>query len=499
MPRLIGFQYTKKPVTSGGTSGGASSDQLLRIAEKAYLNQTRYGEYGTVEDVQGFIDRLEKLPQTPDIIEKVADLRNKALQLESKKDDILQQKNIFDYNLQVQLDEAARNNIKYPKSLIQEYARIYGEADANYDDQVLSHITQKYGTKGEIPNDVLNTRRDLKEKATWYSTIINAYNRYGKLDTKGYAFQIDTNPTNGNIVHVNIVPSGEVDKSNYMRANVGVKVSDDMPEANIPMYLRTNDIGRTEDGMTVKGALLGNLMYKEGIDVSGSRSRSLNELQLEKDKIGLRDTLSFWSNSEKEARNKAIDQINSNGVDFSTGDYKYDNLDIPKNSVVSVGKRLFYNTDKGDLLEISGKTNEEKQQNLSGYFSANQLDLKNILPYTTTSDYLKSVDDTPRIKGKIDENYLKPATTIQPKWGGIQPVRTQIQETSTSKNDGFFTKIPSPIKDIEKRINPNPIEDINNRINRLNKPETSPITSQGETSMNDLIESGKSFFRNRLA
>lgn len=496
MPRLIGFQYTKKSNDLPGSK--ASSDQLLRIAEKSYLNSTRYGEYGNVNDVDGFLKQLSKLPQTPDVIEKTVDLNNKRAQIAAKEEDIKNQKNNFDYNLQVDLDNAAKTYIKDPKSLIQEYARIYGEAEAKYNKDVMSYIGQRYGAESKIPSDVSSGREKYKEKATWLSSTINAYNLYTNLDTEGIAFEIDTNPSNGSIVHVNIVPSGEIDKSNYMRTNVGAKVVKNDPASNIPMYLRTNDVGRTEDGMTIKGALLGNIKFKEGINVSGTSSKSLNELQPEK----LAGDLKFWNDSPIELRNKSIDQINRDGVDFSTGDYKYDSLDIPNNSPVSVGQRLFYSTDKGELLEMSGKDNDERQAMMKKYLSDNNI--KANLPYTTTSDYLKNRT----IKGSIDSNYLNTQNGIpQPKWGGMQQsAKPQAQSASfTPTGDSFFAK-PRNLNEPEQEggvTTPSTSGELESKFlplrNRQNKPDIAPITTKNKTSVSDLIDKGKSFFRNRLA
>ena len=167
MALLRGFQKTK----------GDTSTKVLALLEKSYLAKTEGGEYNTIEDVQGAIDLLKKLPQdNVDVQTRIAELEGKKLQFDAKLTDIFSQKDVYDTQLQAGLDNAAKNNFKNMKSLVGSYAAIYADADDRYDKEVMSKIFKRYGTTGDIPKETLDYRKELGEKASFYAQLFNAYN-----------------------------------------------------------------------------------------------------------------------------------------------------------------------------------------------------------------------------------------------------------------------------------------------------------------------------------
>ena len=493
MARLLGFTKTK-------ATGAASSDQMLRIIEKAYLNRTKTGEYQTTQDVEGILEQLKRLPQSPDVMEKVADLENKKLQIGAKLNNILSEKNVFDTELQGGLDVAARQNFKNMRNLIGSYAAIYGDAAERYSSDVLGQINEQYGTAGKIPDDTLAYKKTLDNKAKFYAQLFNSYlvqdpksGEFGALNTDGIAVTIDTNPTNGSINHIDIVPSGEVDGRNYMRTEVGVNVLDTLPNKKLPVFLRTNDVGVTSDGKTIRGSQLGNIKYTESMsEKSGGTTSSGQVLAPTKEVPGFWSKVNFFSDSPEETQSKSVDAIKQNGISFSSSVYNYNSQDIPNGNVLRMGNRLFYSTDKDDqILEISGNNSGEKQANLTKYLQGIGKDPSNVLPYFITNDYLTAPDGNSRIQGKVDENYFSP-------------------ESSPGQPTSFQTNQPSPTAEVSSVQKPQAMSGFFGggagrgaefkpvlSKNRDNKPNVAGETLDGKISTSDVIDKGKSFFRNK--
>lgn len=495
MARLLGFSKTK-------AEGAASSDQMIRILEKTYLARTATGQYQTTQDVEGLIGTLKGMAQTPDVMEKIADLEDKKLQIQTKLGDILASKNVFDTDLQAGLDGAAKANFKNMKSLIGSYAAIYGDAADRYDSEVMGQVAQRYGTTDSIPQENLDYRKTLAEKAKFYAQLFNSYNvrdektgEIGLLDPSGIAVKVDTNPVNGSVQHIEIIPSGQVDGKNYMRTEVGVNVVDGLPNKKLPIYLRVNDVGTTADGKTIRGSTLGNIQYQEKInDKASGATGSAGVLVPHQEHVGFFSKLNFFSDTPAEKLNKSIDSVTKNGVSFSNDSYKYDSNDIPNETVLKMGTRVFYSTGKdGQILEITGKDGAEKQDNLNKYLTGIGKDPNKILPYFITKDYLTAPDGNSRVQGKVDANYFNaptipgaPTSFNAPKpsplgfGGSLQPA---------ALTDSFFSKPGMGTQTTTPSI----------AVNRPNKPDAAPVGSEKKISIGDLVEKGKSFFRNRIA
>lgn len=472
MALLKGFQKTKPE--------GESTSKVLSLLEKSYLSHTDSGDFNTVEDVQGLIDTYKKLPQNIDVQLKIADLENKKIQLGGKLSDILSQKEVFDTQVQDGLDNAARNNFKNMKSLIGSYAAIYADADERYDAEVMSQIFKRYGTTGSIPESTLNYRKTLQEKAQFYAQLYNSYNvqdpvsgEIGLLNPEGIAVQIDTNPIDGSVQHIDIIPSGQIDDKNYMRTEFGLNVISDAPNKKLPTYLRVNDVERSADGKTIRGAMLGNVSYKEKMNSSDNGTEtSANILTPAKEKVGFLSKLNVFSDTPSEKLNNSLDSIKENGINFSSGAYKYDSQSVPNDSVLQMGSRLFYSTGKnGQILEIDGKDSNEKSDNLNKYMVGIGKDPKSILPYKITKDYLVTPDGGSRIQGKVDANYFSspslPKQSVPIDSG--QSVQSNTPEaSSTPATTTFFGNRNNPTKPKE------------------------PVVSK---STPDIIDQGNSFFR----
>lgn len=477
MALLRGFQKTK--------ADGETTSKVLNLIEKSYLTRTTGGEFNTIEDVQGLIDTYKNLPQDNiDVQTRIADLENKKLQLGSKLNDILSQKDVFDTQLQAGLDNAAKNNFKNMKSLIGSYATIYADANERYDDEVMSNILKRYGTTGNIPKETLDYRKILEDKAKFYAQLFNSYNiqdpitgEVGMLNPEGIAVQIDTNPTNGSVQHIDIIPSGQIDDKNYMRTEFGLNIINDLPNKKLPTYLRVNDIGRTPDGKVIRGSMLGNISYQEKIDATDSGgSASANILTPQMKGVGFWAAINPFSDSPQEKLNMSIESIRTNGINFSSDAYKYDSQDVPNDNVLQMGSRLFYSTSKsGQVLEITGKNSKEKADNLSRYMTGIGKDPNKVLPYKVTKDYLIAPDGSSRIQGKVDENYFSSPTTPG------QPVSMNTNQPTTTiptptQNSSFFDNKNVPTKPKEPVISKSTPDLISQGMSFFRTAGTTPIT-----------------------
>jgi hypothetical protein len=466
-------------------SASGDSTKVLNLIESSYLNRTTSGQFNTVEDVQGLIDTYKKLPQSVDVQTKIADLENKKLQVGAKLGDILSQKDVFDTQLQAGLDNAAKNNFKKVKSLIGSYASIYSDASDRYDKEVMSKIFDQYGTTSSIPSDVLDYRKALDDKAKFYSQLFNAYNvqdpttgEIGLLNPASIAVQIDTNPTNGAVQHIDIMPSGQIDDKNYMRTEFGLNVINDLPNKKLPTYLRVNNIGFTSDGKPIRGAMLGNVSYDEKINVSDTGvSSSAGIITPAKEKVGFFGKLNIFSDNPAEKLNSSIDSMKTNGINFSSDAYNYDSQAVPNDAVLQMGTRVFYSTGKdGQILEISGANAKEKSANLDKYLSGIGKDPNKILPYKITRDYLVAPDGSSRIQGNVDANYFNAPTA---------PTQPLSLGTSQPTNP-ISTPITTPTAP------PNPYSAF---FGYRNTP-TPPAQPNVGNSTPDIVNQGNNYFRN---
>ena len=479
MAKLLGFQKT---------SSGADIAKTIQLIEKSYLNRTTGGEFNNTEEVQGLIDVFSKLPKSQEVEIKLADLKNKQLQIQGKLTDILSQKNVFEMDLRQGLDNAAQNNFKDMRSLIGSYAAIYGDAADRYDGEVLSDIAKRYGTTGNIPDETLKYRNTLNEKAKFYAELFNSYNmvdertgELGSLDTSGIAVQLDTNPTTGAVSHLEIVPSSEVDNKTYLRTDVGLNVMDNLPNKKIPVYMRTNPVAVTADGKQIRGGKLGNIDFEETMNsTDGIGTQTAGILSPKRQGTGFSGLNPFYQSPE-EKLNESIDSIKQNGVRFSNDTYRYDSQDIPNDNILKMGNRLFYSTAKdGEVLEIDGKDLNEKADNLNKYLRGIGKEPEKMAPYFITRDYLNAPDGGSRVKGKIDQNYFAtPSAPSQPtSFTTVAPTGGAIQQPTPVEPSSFFA-------------------DNSLRVNRQNKPDEPAVGDQSKYFGQDLIDKGMSFFRGK--
>jgi len=479
MAKLIGFRKTKSEATN-----------ILDVVEKSYLNRTQYGEFNTVEEVDGLVNVLKGLPQTLDVQERIAGLENKKLQISAKLGDLLMEKGVFDTDLNEALTNATKNNLSNPKQIIGSYAAIYGDAAERYETEVFSKIFKRYGTANTIPQEVLDYRKQLNDKAKLYGSVFNSYNfidpdtnEIGMLNPEGFGIVVDTNPATGRISRMELVPSGEIKRDAYMRTDTPLQMIPGAPAKKIPTWIRTFDGGMSDFGKPIRSAVLGEFIYS-GVDTAGKKDDLgglvLGQLKIQKEEEGIlrrlgRIPVPKWFGWEERMFGRepelTVDTMRNDGVNLKN--FQFDSTDVPDGSVLQMGGRLFYSTDKKDeVFEIGGK---DKNETLRRYLQSVGKDPNSAnVPYFVDRNYFAAPDGSSRIKGTIDDKFFNPpAPSIPP---AIESPRAPVEispEPVVEEPAGFFAQ----------------------RTNRLNVPEESRETIGGLPSASDIVEKGKSFFR----
>lgn len=498
MSQLLGFHRTK---TADAEKDIA--DKYITLAEQSYLNKTKYGEFNTSEEIQGLIDTLSAMPGASTSVNlqtKIAELQNKKLQFDAKKNDILNQKDVFDTELKSSLQYAAKFNYSDIKKLAGSYAAIYSEAAEDFDKDVMAKVGERYGTDSTIPAANLSYRKELQEKAKFYAGIFNAYNmkgadgKIGALNPEAYAVQIDTNPTNGSIVGIDIVPSDSVDEGKYMRTDIGLNVVNDENGNKLPMYLRTFDAGKTSDGKSIRGGMLGGVTFQaldSKSDDKSAETMGIGTLKAIKAKPSFWDKMNFISVSKDEQQKSDVESLVKNGLSLSGGGYKYDQNDMPTGTILEMGRRKFYQTDNGELWEADGQDENSKNANLNKYIQGLGKDPSKIQTYKVTSDYLVDDEQNSKVKGKINDETFSPAPVgMSQSTLGRPQQQISVMEPEKPELSSFFTaKAKQQTTQSTSYMSKN----------RQNKPNTSSAeSSTGKSSINDIIDKGKSFFRTRV-
>lgn len=476
MAQLQGFQKRS------GT-GAASSDQMIRILEKTYLNRTEGGEFSNESEVQGLIDALGKMPQTPDVMEKVADLENKKLGMKSKFEDITNSKALFEDNLNDALRLEARNNYKDMGMLIGNYMNVYADAEERIDTYINDNVYKRYGSSATVPQELIDLKNSIKEKARYYSTLtalISTPEGIGSLNAEGLAVQVQTNPLTGNIISLDVVPRGEVDAKSYMETDIKAKIDGTQPLA-VPIYVNASNDKVTPSGVQTKFGRLGSMEFRGADKLTGSKDEiKTQEKDLEGYGIGKlaaqNENVSMWAwlnpfyDSPEEKAKKGLDSARTEGMTFN--DFNFDGNDIPPKSMVRKGNRLYFQQENGDVSEFDGADYREKAENAKKYLTQVGLDPNKVgAPLYADDVYFVAPDGSSRIKEKIGADYFAPQ--LPPTQGAS--VFTAPTSTSTASST------PE---------NPNLLSSFFGNTNRPDMPNT-----QMKTTTPSFIDKAQSFFK----
>lgn len=481
MAKLLGFQKRS------GT-GEASSDQMIRILEKTYLNRTPNGEFTNTGEVQGLIDALSGMAQTPDVMEKIADLENTKLKFQSRQTDIMNSKAVFEDNLEDALRVEARNNYKDLGQLIGNYMNVYADAEENIDQYINDNVYQRYGASAVPPQELLDLKDKIKEKARYYSTLtalIASPEGMDNLNAEGLGVKVQTNPLTGNIISLDVVPRGEIG-DDFMQTDIKGRIEGG-DGVSIPMYINAQDDKVTDLGTQTRFARLGSMEFRGVKDLEGGaaekkeRTKELGDeygvgtLKAQNEHRGLGDWLKgIFTETDAETANKGLESARNQGLTFK--DFNFDGNDIPSQSVVRKGNRLYFQQENGDLSEFEGSTYAEKDENARKYLQQIGADPnKANVPFYADDVYFVAPDGSSRIKEKIGKDYFMPPTP-------------------PTSEPTAFSPLPAPTQATAPQENQNLLSSFFGNTNRPNLPNT-----KTETTTPSIIEKGKSFFRSKFS
>jgi len=501
MPRLIGFLSAP----TKARKGASTEKKTLGILEKQYIvNNTKYGELNTTEQVDGLISSMLKLPQTPDVQTRILELQAKKAQFIGKQEDLLNTKNVFDADLQDAIQSSTRANFKDPQQLIASMAAIYTGKAAEYQDTLYTTVKDRYGSVASIPAEATSYGQELDKKAKMFASLFNAYSEkdasgnLGNLDPNGFAVRIDTNPLNGKVQNVSIVPSDEVNADQYMRTEVGMNVFNSLPNNRLPIYLRTYDGGVTKDGKKIYRSKIGSTDFEA---IKSTQSADANGESVSGYSQGLLTPVikdeGFWGNFKRdtpeELSNDNSKSLIENGLNFNAPDLQYDNHDVPRDRVARIGGDLYYTTPNNDgVLKADGRDINEKKANMARYLQSIGRDPKlTDQPFFTTRDYLQGPQGTSRVQGNIDANYFSALPKANPNISLAPPPAPSLSNLQSQSTGNALSPaaLSSPGLNVLS----------GGQVNTPNRPDAPKESSGGTSFVNDIIEKGKNFFRNPTA
>lgn len=490
MRPLLGFREARTT---------ASEQNIIDLVVKSHLNRTQHGEFNTTQEVDVAINALKQLPQTVNVQERILDLENIRIRISSNLESIMMDKDVFDTELEEALANAARSQFQNPRQMIGSYAAILGDAHERFDSEVLAKIHERGGATDGIPADIMEYRNRLDERTRLYTSIFNSYNfvdqdtnELGTLSPDAFAFVIDTNPADGSIRRIDIVPSGEVDKNTYMRTDISTQMMGAMPAKRLPIYLRTFDGGLTDFHQPVRSAVLGDFTFS-GVNTANRGDDlgpiGIGELKIQAEGEGLirglgRTITPTWFGLEENLMGRSqprlVGRIREEGINLKN--LQFNNDVIPQGAIVKMGSRVFYSSDQeNEMFEISGRTRAERMENARKH-------LQNIgkdpiladTPHFIHRSSLMSPDGHSRVKGKIDENFLAPPSPSTP-----PPLPGAVQQASPQAAH-FARTEPVPLEE-GQIVGPS-------RPPSLIEPRESV---RGFPSVPDVIQKGASFFREK--
>lgn len=493
--RLTGISI---PKSANGSLTDADTNRLTDIIEKAAIrDNTAYGEVRTPSEAAAVHAALStKAPQTLYTQEKLLDYENMGHKTQAALADVNQNVDLFDSDLKAQLKDAAGSSINNMQNLIGNYAQIYTDAAEKYQANVADKVLSRYEAP---PAGVMTYLADLKKKATMYSGLYNSYQmkdasgEYGVLDPNAYAVLVDTNPANGKISNVEIVPVGDA-PAGYMRTDVGTNVfpsSDSSVKAKqLPMYLRGEVSGTDGSGKNIYTATIGGLKFSATASADGSKNATLS--------LQRTDEGSFF---HKLFTPDNAPAIKSQGLFFDdTAAFQFDKNAIPDNSIVHVGSKTYFQSSGGDLFNVSGKDSNEMKANLTNFMKMKGVDPANVHDFYAAGDYVYKPDGTTKVQGAIDANLLKVGPNTQPPvstgptsmldFTGTRPPTGGTMPTSTAAIASAPPAVDSG-SPLDKAAS-----FFGGRKNTPAVPDKA-VASRGNTpiSGNDVIAGGESFFK----
>lgn len=331
-------------------------------------------EFGAIDDpnvYQSLIDLLQPYAGNAKIQAKIDNLLADKKQLETKMQNVVENKSFIDNNLNDALLQIAKNYYNNPQALIMKTAELYNAAKDQLDNEIIPRAIRKVGVGNALPADILNYQKQINDKAT---DMLRLYNSYvtgtGPQNPDAYGVFIQTNPDNGLPVSVQVKPVSSLDPelNGYIKTN-------NVRYGTIPVYLNTENIDGKEVGRLIVSS------DKNGNPVSQDYTYNKDSKMLEGSRPNEKSI--FGINWFESAATKLTEQA----LDWSNlKQFGADYVGIPANSVMRDSQNNYY------YMDNSGKTSKALSKESMGAYlqqiGKNKEDVNN-RAYLINADFLK--------------------------------------------------------------------------------------------------------------
>lgn len=499
MTSLVGFRSSRRAKKSGKGGGGFTDSQAVALLTSSL------GKNPTISDITSVQDRLKKLGSEE---AQVADVKLKAQKVDMLNERVILSNGISDIesNLRNNLNSKAAGSFSNPYALSRDYAEQYSLAVEAVQARLDGLFESGRATQENIA--ALNEQKDkYMEKVKFYDNLRSSYYQQnsrgvpGPEDPTQYVYVPEVNPSTNKFSAVQIMKTSDLKDKGYMIADIKVQVAEGMGEG-LPMAVPVHEVGKTDDGKPIMGATVGRINFRQEVKQgkSGSWSVSPNIIAQEEDE--------GWFGEKKDAAGNSISETNmtirdakKNGLKLGEANhYGFDSSDMESGSLLRSGSRVFYKTDTGKVLEVSGESTEAKFKTLANYLKNSGKDSQTISNtlhrerWVDSNFISKKLDPESKIN---NDSFSAPSTSSYgPFLPGTEPKSMSMPEPQKAS---FFSNrnVSTPMDNQPSSIS---LEGaFQNRTNAPNKPDAPKISSNVKNPAADIIGQGVSFFRKMLS
>lgn len=483
--QFLNFNEPKRASGSSGTTG--VEDKATDAQEVAYLKalylSTIGGQLRNADDARGMATFLEQAgTPTPELQIAILNAQNEAGKLES------QQKAVGSSIVQLrdQLDDSLRAVMGSTRGdlnlLLSSQALTYSDMIERID-QMGAEVAANYGSNAQLTKDYFDFKAEIEQKANDLTNLVVQLNDpilRDTFDPETMTLQVTTNPSTGVINDVKFVPRGNVDKG-YVETDIRMKVNDAV--GAIPVSINAIENGSTPAGTQRRMARLGDMKLFGTFEKSAE-----DDADIDKGEYG---SYVLKADVKRGGLFRKDPEELKSGFLFS--EFRTDADDIESGAVVRRGTRLFYSADNGTLQEFGGKDYAEKVQNARSWLQTvgDTNPDKVYYPRNVSDEYLTrpTADNGMRINASIGAPATRDPMAAPTLENTGSSAFEPMQQEGTQ--DSFFTQNqsveqPQPQMSVEK-------PSFFGRKNRQNKPDQA---IGGQSRVSEIIDKGKSFFRN---
>lgn len=489
MPRLIGFLSGPTRGRGGGKSSAPSESKVLSLWENQAKNNTESGKWTDPKDIERFIaeKNLDNGPIEHQIL--AAKLRNTAISLEDRAQQVENARVKIMSDLKDELEQAQNSYHDDLPTLMSEYSEIYDRYLGNaktYMDTVISkrNISIK-------PEDYIPLVDELEKKAMLYNQADIAMRReddpeLAQESLAGKVVVMNTDPGTGTVSRMDVIDRKDLKGSGYIETEIPINVGG----KKIKAALNMEQTGIDGKGRPTYRTRLGNVELEAtlGKPATGEGTQDAEEPA----EFGIAKIVRKDDNFLPSVFGSKYDDIVTNGItlggesspQFSTSDF------TPGRYLEREGELYQIGADN-KLMRFAGKDFKEKVATAKAAAIKQGQDPKMVdLAVRPNATWLTAQKLSQDKIDEIDMNWPAPSagSSLPPIESPSRAPAPQGEQYGPPVPQEFFAK---------RSQTPTPVP--TNRVNTPDKPQAPKESSGGVSFVNDIVEKGKSFFRNLTA